>query len=168
MISVIVVVAKGSAGAPTPKIANARLGSDVGESSIPVVPVQHRAIEISNVEVFVAIVVVVACCGAESPAAMVDSRFRRDVGERAVVIVAIELAGVTLARFHIFECGSVHQEDVHPAVIVVVEDRDAAAQRFHDVTLFRAPANEVEINSGREGYIGKRYAPQRSSLPRTR
>ncbi len=72
------------------------------------------------------------------------------------MVVVIKLAGMAFAVLQIFDRRTIHQEDVHPAVIVVVEDRDAAAHRFHDVTLFEAAAGEVEINAGGLRYVDKR------------
>ncbi len=103
-----------------------------------------------------AIVVVVAYGSAEAPSAMMNARLRRNVGEGAIVIVVIELAGMTPACFHVLERGSVHEENVHPAIIVVVKDGNAAAHRFHDVALARIAAGKLKINSCRARYIGER------------
>src|SRR5260370_15861204 len=80
-----------------------------------------------------AIVVVVAYGSAEAPSPMMNARLRRNVGEGAIVIVVIELAGTTPACFHVLELGSLHEENVHPAIIVVAKDDNAATHRFHDL-----------------------------------
>ena len=154
-VAVVVVVAKGRAGAPASGVSYARFRGHIGERSVVVVVVKHPAIEISDVEVFPAVIVVIADGDAEAPAAMRDSGLRADVGESSVMIVVVELAGMALARAYIVERGTVDQEDVHPAVVVVIKDRHAAAHGFHDVELFRASTGEVEIDAGGAGDVGK-------------
>ena len=50
----------------------------------------------------------------------------RDVGERPVTIVLVEAVGG--AGRSAFEAGAGEQEEIHPAVIVVVDERTAAAR----------------------------------------
>ena len=66
-----------------------------------------------------------------------DASFVGDIGERAVVIVAIERAlGLFSFESH-FHGGSVREVDIEPAVTIVVEKQDAAAHRLDDVTAIR-------------------------------
>jgi len=95
---------------------------------------------------------------------MSKPRLNRHIRESAVVIVVIKLAGVALLGLQIFESRSVDQEDVHPAVIVIVENRDTTAHRFHDVVLLRAAASKVEIDAGSMSYIGKESRRRRALL----
>ena len=74
---------------------------------------------------------------------------------------------MALAGFYIFERGTVDQEDVHPAVVVVVEDGDAAAHGLHDIELLRAAAGEVEVDAGGAGYVGEGDVERRQGLVRT-
>jgi hypothetical protein len=62
---------------------------------------------------------------------------------------------MTLAGAHVFERGTVDQEDIHPTIIVVVENRHSAAHGFHDVALFSASTVEAEIDAGGAGDVGK-------------
>ena len=156
-IAVVVVVTESRAGAPVSRISHSSFLGDIGERSVVIIVVEHGAIEIGDVEVFPAIVVVVADGHSEAPSAMPDARLGADVGESAVVIVVVKLAGMALAGAHVFQRGAVYQENVHPAVVVIVEDSHAAAHGFHDVALFSASTGEMEIDARgasdiREGY----------------
>ena len=53
---------------------------------------------------------------------------------------------MALTGTQIFERRAVDQENVHPSIIVVIEDSDTAAHRFHDVAFFKAAAGEMKIN----------------------
>ena len=55
---------------------------------------------------------------------------------------------MALTGTQIFERRAVDQENVHPSIIVVIEDSDTAAHRFHDVTFFKAATGEMKINAG--------------------
>jgi len=99
-----------------------------------------------DVDIFPAIVVIVADRDAVSPAAKIQPRFRGYIGKRAVVIVVIELRRMALAGFVIFDGRAVYKKDVEPAVVVVVECGSASALRFDDVQLFTA-ATEVSGKS---------------------
>src|SRR4029077_2091917 len=156
-IAVVVVIAESRAGAPATGIAHAGFSSDVGERSIAIVVIEHGAVEISNVEIFPSVVVVVANRQAEAPSTVRDPGFGAYVGEGAVVIVAVELVGMALAGAHVFQGGAVDQEDVHPAVVVVIEDGDASAHGLNDVAFFQAPAGEMEIDAGGARDVGKGY-----------
>jgi len=126
----------------------ARFGSHVGESPVVIIVVEHRTFEMGKVNIFPSTVVVVAHCHSETPDAGCEARLNRHISESAVMIVAIQLAGVTLARTEIFERGTVHQENIHPSIIVVIKDGDTSAHCFHDVAFLKAAAGEVKINAG--------------------
>ena len=66
-----------------------------------VVVIKNAAIEIRYVNVFPAVIIVIAYRNAESPAAVREMRFCSHVREGAVVVVAIQLAGMTLAGGHV-------------------------------------------------------------------
>jgi len=67
--------------------------------------------------------------------------FFGDVGERAVVIVAVEVAGRRFVRTESFQLRAVDDENVRPAVVVVIKNGDSCSRRFDDV-LFRCFAAE--------------------------
>src|SRR3989441_5358441 len=89
-----------------------------------------------------AVVVVGAPTRALAPAVAPHPCLFRDVGEGPIAVVAIEaVRGVGAAR-EAFQPRAVDEEDVQPAVVVVVKKGDAAAGRFEDEILcLLAPPN---------------------------
>ena len=102
-VAIVIVVAEPRTGSPTAFVAYAGFLGDVGESSIAAIALQRAAIKISDVNVFPAVVVVIADSNTKSPAAGVKPGLCGHVFESPVMIVAIEFAGVTLAGLHIIE-----------------------------------------------------------------
>ena len=88
---------------------------------------------------------------------MREARLRGDVGERAVAIVVEQIARRTrVARLRI-EAAAVHEEDVEPAVVVVVEERGTAAHFLEDELLVGRTAGDVDgaRESRRGGDVGE-------------
>src|SRR5215467_4804692 len=73
---------------------------------------------------------------------------------------------MALTSFEISNLGTVHQENVHPSVIVVVQRGDTATHGIHNVQLFGSPTGEPEINSCRKRYVCKRDTGSGRSLVR--
>ena len=162
-VAIVVVVAEGRAGSPAAGIAHASLRCDIGKRAVVIVAVENSAIEIGNVKIFPAVVVVVADGYAESPAAMCDSGFRRHVMERAIVIIAVKLAGMAFAGVNIFDGRSVDEVNIHPAIVVVIENGNPAAHRVHDVALVDCSAGQMEVDTRRSSHVGKRNSFGRRS-----
>ncbi len=84
-------------------------------------------------EIVPAVVVVVADADAGLPTGSCESRFRGDIGKGPVAVVLVKVGRRSLARrpLHI-ETVAVCEIDVQPAVIVVIEERNATAFCFDD------------------------------------
>jgi hypothetical protein len=88
---------------------------------------------VGDVQLLETVIVVVTDADALAPAGMGQAGFFSDIGKRAVVVVVVEMIGRSLLYGGVFEFRAVDDEDVGPAVVVVVEDRDAGAGGFDDV-----------------------------------
>ena len=77
---------------------------------------------VGDVEIFPAVVVVVADANALAPTGVGEAGFFRDVGEGAVVIVVVEMACGQFSRGGRIEACAVNDEDVGPAVVIIVKD----------------------------------------------
>src|SRR5439155_12573575 len=86
--------------------------------------------------------VIVAHGDALAVAAGAHSGLLGDVGERAVPVVAIERVAERRLRIVEIAAAAVHQVDVHPTVVVVVDERAARARGLRQVHLGR-PAVRV-------------------------
>ncbi len=134
-MAVAIVVDEGAAVAPG--LAGARdagFFAYVGEGAVAVVVIEHIFSVIGDVEIFAAVVVVIADADALAPAGVREAGLFCDIGERAVAIVVVEMAGRRFSGGSIEAC-AVDDEDVRPAVVVVVEDGDARSRGFNDVFL---------------------------------
>src|SRR5258707_2482836 len=86
----------------------------------------------------------------------VEPSFVRYVGERSVMIVVIELGRGVFLRV----TGPVHavyQENIWPAVVVVIDESDAGAERLGQEFLPERSIVMREANPGLLGYIAKRH-----------
>ena len=76
-----------------------------------------------------------------------DAGRGRDVLERSVAAVSVQAIACRRVDLRIDERPAVDQEDVDPAVLVVVEEQPAAAHDLEQVTLGRAPVDVAEIHA---------------------
>ncbi len=133
--AIAVVVAPGCAGGPVAE-GDAGLLGYVGEGAVVVVVVEPILAEVGDIDVGPAVVVVVSDGHAEAPAIVADAGFLGHVGEGAVVII-VEERGMRRESFSI-ERGlgaAVHEIDIQPAIVVVIQEGDAGADAFEDVFL---------------------------------
>ena len=87
-LAIAVVVHEGAAGIPALAIAgDAGFFADVRKSAVAVVVKENVFAEVSDEQVFEAVVVVVANADALSPTGVGQASFRRDVGESAIAII---------------------------------------------------------------------------------
>ena len=62
---------------------------------------------------------------------------------------------MAFAGAHILKSGPVHQKNIHPAIIVIVKHRYAAAHRFHDEAFLEATAGQVKIQAGGASHVSE-------------
>ena len=108
-MAVVVVIAERRAGSPAAFVADTGFLGDVCESSVAIVAVEHATVEIGHVNIFPAIVVIIAHGHPESPTTRVEPDLSSYVFESSVVVVAVELAAVALSRLQIFQSRAVHE-----------------------------------------------------------
>jgi hypothetical protein len=147
-VAVAVVVAEGASRAP-PRIADAGLPCRVRERAVAIVSIQrvgaHRA---RHVHILEAVVVVVGGAHAHPPASPHQAAAGGHVREAAAPVVVVQgrqgIAALPGARAR----GTVDQEEIELAVVVVVEPGGAAADLVDDVVLGGATA-DVEQRDAR-------------------
>src|SRR5262249_41458986 len=105
-------------------------------------------------KIVVAVVVEIADRYRATPTGAMQAGFLGDVGEGAVAIIAIETIGGAGGRA--FESRAAEQEDVEPAIVVEIEEGDAAPDGFTEVefALCRAVDDRRPQAGGRRN-IGK-------------
>ncbi len=159
-MAIPVVVHKGAAGPPSGPVAGqAGFLGYVGERPVAVVVIEDVLSVIGNEEVFEAVVVVVAHADTLSPARPGHPCLLGYVGESPVAVVLEEVAGRFLARREAIQAPAIHQEDIEPAVVVVVEERRPAAGGFEQVLVFLLVAEQgLCIQASFTGYVNELHA----------
>ena len=150
--SIAVIVTEGSAGRPTVVAAQSSLLGDIRKRAVAIVAVENDSAEAGHQQIRTAIIVVVADSCAHCPAGIANAGLVRDVRERAIVIVVVERTLRLLpGQRHLHACG-VREVDIRIAVLVVIDQRYAAAHRLDDVARI-GRRHVVEVNAGAGGDI---------------
>src|SRR5260370_1267523 len=152
MLGVEVVINERATRAPSfAGACDMRLFAGVGAGAVSIVVEENVFAVIGNVKIFEAIVVVIADAHALSPAGVSQAGFFGNIGERAVMVVAVEVARRCTALRQGFQRRAVYDENVGPAIIVVIENGDAGSRRFDDV-FFRLFSTENDWR-GEAGFL---------------
>ena len=85
-------------------------------------------------------------------------RALRDIGEGTVTIVAVETqrgppAAISPAPTFNRPISAVHQQNIEPAVALVIENRAARAERFREIFGSESAAVVMEVDAGSSGNI---------------
>src|SRR5947199_7832300 len=158
--AVAVIVDEGTARIPALAVADySGFLTYIGEGAVPIVVIENVLAEISDEQVVPAIVVVVADAASLSPARVRDAGFQGNVGKRAVPIVAEQMRGGLTAFGKTFKARAVDQENIEPAVVVVVVKGDAAARGFEQIFVFvLAAENGLCIQTGFAAHIDEDHS----------
>src|SRR5690242_13131371 len=148
-MAIAVIVNESAAGAPALAVsAHTRLVGYIGKRAIAIVVVESVLAEVSDEQVFVAVVVVIANAHALSPARVRQTRFGGDISECAVAVVFEEMAMRLAAPRKSFQSPAVDHKDVQPTVAVVIVKRDSAAGGLQQILiLVLAPKNSFRVQS---------------------
>src|SRR5579863_6443361 len=155
-MAVAIVVEEGASSAPAALLLiEAGLFGDVGEGAVAVVVEENVAAPESAKDVVPAVIVVVADADAGLPATAADAGFLGDLSDCAITVVLVEMGGGLFSGRPVFvDAVAVGEIDVEPAVVVVVEEGDAAAFGFDDDALvFHAAPDVGRVEAGGVGDI---------------
>ena len=130
---------------------------DIGEDAVAAVAIQDVRAEVRDVEIDPAVVVVVAGAGAHPVLAMADARSIGHVLERAVAAIPVQAVPRLLRHRRIGERATVDEEDVDPAVVVVVEEQPARADGFDQVFVGARAVDVAEVDAGVAADIGESH-----------
>ena len=126
----------------------------VGEGAVAVVTVEAILAVAGDEEVVEAIVVVIADADTHGPARLAEAGFLGDVGEGAVAVVLVEsIAG---PGRNAVQAATGEQENIHPSIVVVVDEGAAGAHDFEDVGgLFVLPVEGGVGESGGGAHVNE-------------
>src|SRR5215469_2883742 len=133
-VAVAVEVNKRAPRAPPLLLApQSRASRYIGESSVSVVTIKNVLAEICAENIFESVVVVIPDADAASPTHAVKPRLLRNVGERSVAIILVQ--PIRRAIRSAFNPRAAKDKQIHPSVIVVVNEGASAAGGFQNVFL---------------------------------
>ena len=132
-MTIAVVIHKRAARAPIfSSSRDAGFRADIRESAVSIIVVENIFAVVSHVEIIPAVVVVIAHADALPPTRRREAGLHRHIRESAVVIVVIEMIRGACAGRKSFESSTIHDENIRPAIVVVIEDRDSRSRRLND------------------------------------
>ena len=132
----------------------------VAEGSVVIVLVQDAAPVSGHQHVRPAVVVVIPNGDAHAEIRPGHAGLFRDVGKRAVAVVLVQGIAQRLGWLVKIAGAAVHQKDIHPAVVVVIQKGAARAQRFGQEAARR---HRVFMHPGDAGGRRRHFAEQRSA-----
>src|ERR1700733_14725056 len=147
--SVAVVVAPRSARRPVTQ-RHPGLFRDVGKRPIVVIVIQPVRAPVGNKNVWPALLVVIGHGNPKPPAIVGHPSLRGDVCKRPIMVV-MKKRGVRRRRLSIqrVERRSIHQVDVQPAIVVVIDQADARPIRLKNQLLLGCPHHMVPTGQAR-------------------
>ena len=154
-VAVIFHVEEGGAGAPV-GTNDAGFGRNVAEGAVPVVAIEPIGSEVGDVDVPVAVIVVVANGNPHAIGAVsLQPRPGGHLLETAVGQVAIERVANRPGGAGVGRQASVDQQNIQPPVVVVVEQGASGAYRLHQVLLVGSASLVPEIDAGPSPVVAK-------------
>lgn len=118
----------------------------ISESAVAIVAVQNVVAEIGTEDVVEAIIVVVPDANAASPTDAMQSGSLGNVCKRSIAIVLVQAIGGAFGSA--VETCAGENEEIHPAVVVVIDESAAATRGFDDVLVaFNAAVNDGRVQS---------------------
>jgi hypothetical protein len=108
-----------------------RLLRNIGKGAVSIVVIKLVLAVVGEEQVFEPVVVVVTDAHPDCPAGIPQARFFRYILECAIAIIFEEPVGC--AGRHGFQGSAAKNENVHPAIVVVVEEGASAAHLLDDV-----------------------------------
>ena len=140
--------------------AQAKGVGDIGKGPVAVVAVEDVRTVVQQVDVHVAVPIVVERTRSHAPMPVVHTGLSGLFGERPVPVVAVQFVrrvgeGASGGIADALEVRPVQQVQVEIAVAVVVEHGDTRATALEDVLIGRIAERVAEVNPGSFGDIGE-------------
>ncbi len=116
-------------------------------------------------DIGIAVVVVIGCIRAGSPIRIEKTGRRRHVFKATIaqIMKQVNVSGMRRypGRFiagrasQLVHRSAIHEQEVHPAIVIVIEPSHAAAIRFRNPALLRSTALHRRVHAGGFSHIGE-------------
>ena len=120
----------------------------VVKGPVAIVAVEDVGTEVGHKQVGIAVVVEISDGGPQPVSGLAQAGLFRNIHEFPAAHVPIERVGGNVAQRSAAERRAVDQVNVEQAIAVVVEYREAGADRFHDVLSPRTAVRVHEVDAG--------------------
>src|SRR5205823_13328387 len=100
---------------------------------IPVIVIKHILTVVGDENIVETIIVVVTHSHCRSPACSDQSSFDRYICKRAVAVIFVE--PIRRAEWRSFQASSAKDKQVHPAIVIVVDEGHSTPNHLDDVAL---------------------------------
>ena len=152
-MSIAIVVYEGAASSPplliVPKPSS--LGH-IGESPIAVVAVKRVLTEIRTKDIIKTIVIVISDADSTCPSERAQPRFFRDIRKCSIAVVFVQ--PICCALRSAPEPSSGEQKQIHPPIIVIIDEGAAASGGLDDVLFdFYITIDHRRVQAGRSGNV---------------
>ena len=125
----------------------ASLTCDIGKCAIAIVVVQRVMMHSAHKDVLIPVIVVVADCNAIVVAATCKIGLGCNVGKMAIPVISKKT--IVKPRGRLVQCsdvGAVREEDIKPAIVVVIEEGHAPRHGLRGVALRSFGTVKLKIN----------------------
>jgi hypothetical protein len=110
--------------------------------------------EVADEDVIVTVIIEISDAHALSPTSAHKPRLLGDISKRPIAVVPVEMIGWGLTLRQVIQPSAIDEEDVLPAVIVKVDERNSASRRLEKVSiLVLVSVNGLVFDSGLLRYI---------------
>src|SRR5215472_8596973 len=147
---IIVIIKPHGAGGPAGSC-NASFFSDIRECAVTVVVIEDAAAVLSHIEIGETVPVIIADGCPHAIAAAHDAGLFGNICKRTVAIVVVKGVAQRPGGRPEIARTTIHQIDVHPAIVVVVKKCAACASGFREILLRRLAAGMDKIDLGSGG-----------------
>src|SRR5579883_864428 len=148
----VVIDPRAAAAVADARVQQAGAFGHIGEGAVAVVVEQQVLAPAGDEKIVEAVVIVIPDGDAGGPHGAAQAGFFGDIGERAVAMVAVEPD--RRARRRVLPAPAGEQNDILPAVVVIIDEGDAAAHRIHDVVVdLRAAIDDRRAQAGGGSYV---------------
>ena len=130
--SVVIEVEEHGGGVQTLAI-EARRSGNIGEGAVTIIPIKNVTTVVSNEQVDPTVAIVICGGDADAEVAAGYAGFDSDIGKSAVAVVAIESVAQRRDGFEKIGRAAIDEIEVHPPIVVVVENRDTGPHGFRQV-----------------------------------
>src|SRR5581483_1225427 len=143
-MAIAIVVQKAAASAPAiRRPGHAGFFRNVAKRTVAIVVIKDIFSEVRDKKIIEAVVVVVANTARLTPSRMREPCLGGDVGKCSVAVVVKQKTGGTMIADGRIETGTVHEENIKPAVIVIVEEGNTATHLFEQELLVCGIARNI-------------------------